>query len=297
MNQYNNIPSQQGLAMEEPVKVSVIVPVYNQGEFLAEALDSVLQQTYPKWECVIVNDGSTDNSGEVAKGYVNKDDRFKYLYQDNSGVAAARNNGIRHSDAFFILPLDGDDVLCPSYLEKAVNRFLLHPETTLVYGKTEFLGDRSGGWNLPEYSWDSFIWSNCIVNCAMYKRSDFEKTKGYQDNILLEDWDFWLTLLNPESVVYRYDDVLFKYRVRKSSRNSLAEKDYENAAVQIYQNHKDVYEPYHSKILYFAGQRLEYLKYKEGYSEAITKYDGIASSKAYRYGKKILRPFSWLKTK
>ena len=116
MNQCANTPARKGLAMEELAKVSVIVPVYNQGEFLSEALESVLQQTYPNWECIIVNDGSTDNSGEVAKGYVNKDDRFKYLYQDNSGVAAARNNGIRHSDGFYILPLDSDNVLCPTYL-------------------------------------------------------------------------------------------------------------------------------------------------------------------------------------
>ena len=297
MNQQeNNTPVQQGLIMEEPAKVSVIVPVYNQGVFLAEALDSVLQQTYSNWECVIVNDGSTDNTEVVAKSYVNKDVRFKYLYQDNSGVSAARNNGIRHSNGFFILPLDSDNMLLPTYMEKAVSYFLLHPETTLVYGKAELFGDKNGIWNLPEYSWEKFIWSNCIDNCAMYKRSDFEAIGGYRD-MSLEDWDFWLSLLTPESIVYRYDEVLFKYRVRKNSLISMAEKDFENITAQIYQNHKEIYEPYHSKILYFAGQRLEYLKYKEGYSDAIQKYENIASSKAYRYGKKIPKPFSWLKSK
>ena len=157
MNQYDNIPAQQGLRQKERCKVSVIVPVYNQGEFLAEALDSVLQQTYSNWECVIVNDGSTDNSEEVAKSYLDKDNRFKYLYQENSRLAAARNNGIRHSDGYFILPLDSDNVLCPAYLEKAVSYFLLHPETTLVYGKAELFGDRSGIWNLPEYSWVCYV--------------------------------------------------------------------------------------------------------------------------------------------
>lgn len=182
MNQ-NISPYPQCSSLEDRAKVSVIVPVYNQGEFLAEALDSVLQQTYSNWECVIVNDGSTDNTEEVALDYVNKDGRFRYLYQDNSGVSAARNNGIRHSDGLFILPLDGDDILCPSYLEKAVSRFMLHPETTLVYGKAEFFGDRSGVWDLPEWSWGSFIWENCIYCSAMYKRSDFEAIGGYSIEI------------------------------------------------------------------------------------------------------------------
>ena len=152
MNQYNIVVSRQELMLDESAKVSVIVPVYTQGVFLSEALDSVLKQTYSNWECVIVNDGSTDNSEEVAKSYVNMDDRFKYLYQENSGVASARNKGIRYSDGYYILPLDSDNMLCPTYLEKAVSYFLLHPETTLVYGKAEFFGDRSGIWNLPEYS-------------------------------------------------------------------------------------------------------------------------------------------------
>jgi hypothetical protein len=162
-----------------------------------------------------------------------------------------------------------------------------------VYGKAELFGDRSGIWNLPEYSWEKFIWSNCIDNCAMYKRSDFEVTGGYKD-MLLEDWDFWLSLLTHESVVYRYDDVLFRYRVRKNSMISSVENNFENITVQIYQNHKEIYEPYHSKIVFFARQRLDYIEY---YSEAVKNYESIASSKAYRYGKKILRPFSWLKSK
>lgn len=136
------------------------------------------RKTYPYWECVIVNDGSTDNSEEIAMHYVNKDNRLKYLYQTNAGVAAARNNGIGRSDGFYILPLDSDGILCPCYLEKAVNHFQSYPETTLVYGNVEKFGDEKGLWNLPMYSWEGIIWRNCIVNCAMYKRADFEATDG-----------------------------------------------------------------------------------------------------------------------
>ena len=293
MNQYDNIPAQQGLRQKERCKVSVIVPVYNQGEFLAEALDSVLQQTYSNWECVIVNDGSTDNSEEVAKSYLDKDNRFKYLYQENSRLAAARNNGIWHSDGYYILPLDSDNVLCPAYLEKAVSYFLLHPETTLVYGKAELFGDRSGIWNLPEYSWEKIIWSNCIDACAMYKRSDFEAIGGYRD-VLMEDWDFWLSLLKPDSVVYRYDDVLFRYRVRTESLGSGAsnKNKLEATTTQICENHKEIYAPYQSKILYFGISRLIYENY---YEDMKKKYEHVLDTKAYRLGKKLLQPLMWLR--
>ena len=91
-------------------KVSVIVPCYNQGEYLADALESVLYQTFTDWECIIVNDGSSDNTEEVANKFCELDKRFKYISQTNQGVSAARNNGIKASSGTYILPLDGDDV-------------------------------------------------------------------------------------------------------------------------------------------------------------------------------------------
>lgn len=88
--------------------VSIIVPCYNQGHLLCDALDSVLMQTYIDWECIIVNDGSTDNTESVALAYCEKDARFMYFYQDNQGVIASRNNAIRKSNGRYILPLDGE---------------------------------------------------------------------------------------------------------------------------------------------------------------------------------------------
>ena len=272
-------------------KVSIIVPVYNLGCYLAEALDSVLQQTYPQWECVIVNDGSTDNSEKVAMQYVEKDARFKYIYQENAGVAAARNNGIQNSDGLFILPLDCDDMLCPTYLEKGVARFLIYPETTLVYGKAELFGDSSGIWDLDEYSWDSIIWANCIYNCAMFKRVDFEATGGYR-NVQMEDWDLWLSLLKPDSVVYQYDEVLFRYRIRRNSRGKSTADKLEMATIQIYENHKEIYAPYLSKIVYFGISKLIY---ESNYENMKEKYEHVLTTKAYRLGKFLLRPSSWLK--
>ena len=76
-------------------KISVIVPCYNQAQYLDECLNSVLEQTYKDWECIIVNDGSPDNTEEVAKEWVKKDSRFKYFYKNNGGVNSARNSGLK----------------------------------------------------------------------------------------------------------------------------------------------------------------------------------------------------------
>ena len=277
-----------------PPKVSVIVPVYNQGKYLSEALDSVVRQTYPYWECIIVNDGSSDGTEEVAKYYVNQDARFKYLYQENAGVAAARNNGIKHSDGFFILPLDGDDYINSTYLEKAVNYLQFHPETTLVYGKVERFGKEKGLMNLPEYSWDSIIWRNCIVNCAMFKRADFENTRGYDVNMRNhQDWDYWLTLLNPDSVVHCFDEVMLYYRISNNGLRAEGGRRFEAVARQIYNNHKEIYAPYLSDVLYY---RSKGLTYEEEYWKVKEKYDGVLSSKAYRLGKVLMKPFAWMKS-
>ena len=101
--------------------ISVIVPCYNQGQYLAEALDSVLSSTLQDWECIIVNDGSTDNSADVAKRFVERDSRFRMLYQQNAGPSAARNHGVNESTGEFILFLDGDDKIESEYISSGVS--------------------------------------------------------------------------------------------------------------------------------------------------------------------------------
>ena len=91
--------------------VSVIIPCYNHAKYLSCALDSVLGQSYSDWECVVVNDGSSDHTEEVCREYQKKDKRIKYHYQQNKGLAGARNTGIRQAVGEYILTLDADDYL------------------------------------------------------------------------------------------------------------------------------------------------------------------------------------------
>ena len=276
------------------IKVSVIVPVFNQGKFLSEALDSVLRQTYPYWECVIVNDGSPDNTEEVARRYLDRDGRFKYLFQQNKGLSSARNAGITNSGGEYILPLDADDVIGSTYLEKAIRHFEEFPETKLVYCKAELFGEKEGCWDLDTYDYDRFIWRNCIFCTAMYRRNDYDKTKGYNVNMVhgYEDWDFWLTLINKEDVVHCIDEVLFYYRIKKVSMHTELTKRSKESLVQLYNNHPEIYDQYKGNILYYRSEGLEF---EEEYREIKERYDGVLESNAYRVGKLLLRPLAWLR--
>src|ERR671912_965329 len=108
--------------------VSVVIPCYNQAHFLGEAIESVLSQTYPHFEIVVVDDGSTDNTQEVAARYPG----VRYIRQENQGLAGARNAGIRRSNGSYLVFLDADDRLLPEALEVGLEHLNAHPECAFV---------------------------------------------------------------------------------------------------------------------------------------------------------------------
>lgn len=227
--------------------LSIIVPCYNQAEYLPETLDSVLKQTFQEWECIVVNDGSPDNTSEVANRYVELDSRFKLVDSENKGLSGARNTGIRASSGQFILPLDSDDLILPQYAQLAMEWFERFPETKLVYCQAKKFGVENKFWELPDYSWDKFIFNNSIFCSCVYRRSDYDKTSGYNESMKVgfEDWDFLLNLLNKEDVVYQIPEVLFLYRVKHVSMTSSdVSANKEALAWQIIDNHKDIYREY-----------------------------------------------------
>ncbi len=226
-------------------KVSIIIPCYNQAIFLPETLDSVLAQTFQDWECIIINDGSPDNTEEIAKNYCARDNRFVYIFQDNQGVVAARNNAISHSLGEYILPLDGDDILAPQYVKEAVSIMNQDSDVKIVYSKVEFFGDIVGPLNLPEYSPSMLLRKNCFTNSSMYRREDYNLSGGYNPNMKdgLEDWDFWISILEKGGKTHQLDFVGFYYRIIKTneSRNKDANKKRKDLLKQMFVNHTDLY--------------------------------------------------------
>jgi glycosyltransferase involved in cell wall biosynthesis len=125
MSVKNNMPS-------TPI-VSVIIPVFNAEKFIAATLDSVKKQTYQNWECIIIDDGSTDSSKQVIDNFIKKDNRFHYLLGEHGGVSRARNMGIAAARGEFIALLDHDDLWAPTKLYKQVAILFQRPEVGLVY--------------------------------------------------------------------------------------------------------------------------------------------------------------------
>lgn len=199
--------------------VSIVVPCYNQAQYLDEALQSVLGQTYTNWECIIVNDGSSDNTDAIARSWVEKDKRFRYLFQENSGLSSSRNLGIQQSTGEFILPLDADDKISNLYLQLALDAFQEEASLKVVYCQAEKFGNENGLWQLPPFTIHDLCFFNMIFCCAFFRKKDWEWVGGYDDKMIYgwEDWEFWIAILKKGGSVKRLDEVGFYYRIRNNS--------------------------------------------------------------------------------
>lgn len=199
--------------------VSVIIPCYNYGAYLPEALASVAGQAYRDCEVLVVNDGSTEvGTLEVLREYERRGGRV--LHTENRGPAAARNHGIRHAGGKYVLPLDADDRIVPGFLEQGVAVMESDPNVGIVYGLVELFGEQTGLWELPDYAPERLLYDNMIVATALFRRKDWMEVGGYDPRMVhgWEDWDFWLSLVEHGRSVVRLPQVTFHYRVRSASR-------------------------------------------------------------------------------
>jgi glycosyltransferase involved in cell wall biosynthesis len=180
--------------------VSVIVPTYNQAKYLKYALDSVQRQTFKDFECIIVNDGSTDNTEEIANIFVLSDKRFKYVFQENSGLSAARNAGIAISKGEYLAFLDSDDTWEPRMLQETVNVLNTHLELSIVYGACDLIDEfgvviskKISPGPRKNYVADLAISCIFVVNSALTRKLVFLEVGLFDTNLKAsEDWDFWL---------------------------------------------------------------------------------------------------------
>lgn len=232
-------------------KVSVIVTCYNQEDYIEEALQSVLDQVYEDWECVIVNDGSLDNSEKVICEFIRKDSRFIYIKQKNQGVVAARNNAIEKSSGKYILPLDGDDKIDRKYLLLAVPVMEADEEVSLVYCNVQCFGMRTEKFGLPPLTLRNILNNGCCVVTSLFRRVDFDAIGGFKQcmNKGLEDWEFFISLTERGGKFYKIEKTLFHYRVlnqhRDGSYNSSIKKELIKSILSI-----------HSETYYHEYQRM-----------------------------------------
>lgn len=224
-------------------KVSVIIPCYNQGHYLDEAVGSVLAQTYEDYEIIVVNDGSTD---EYTINLLANYDRLKtrIIHTLNQGLASARNSGIMVAEGKYILPLDSDDKIGKEYLAGAVRILDVNDDVGIVYCLAESFDGKKGRWVLPDYSLEKMLLANLIFCSACFRKSDWEKVGGYNPNMKYgwEDWDFWLSVIGLGRKVHRLDQILFYYRLKDSSMLKAMDRERQiEMYAQLVTNHKDLY--------------------------------------------------------
>lgn len=274
--------------------VSVVIPCYNQGAYIQEAIDSVKAQTYADWEIIITDDGS-DDEATLQKLKDLKSVGFNIIESTNSGVSAARNKGIAASTGEFILPLDADDKIAPKYLEEAIKIMHEKPEVKLVYCDCEYFGTINGLSLLPSFSMKGMLYENLIFNAAVLRKAAFLQTGGYDETFLTgwEDWEFWLRYIQSEDEVFKLPDTYFFYRIKEDSRNnSLKDDRLAFCEQQLFKKHSDLYFTVLQKPI---TSLRAFNFYKEEYEKLEDYKQQLHQSLSYRIGDFILSPLKWIK--
>lgn len=279
--------------------VSIIVPCYKQAHFLKDSLQSVLAQTYPHWECIIVNDGSPDNTAKVAAQWCAVDSRFRYVEKINGGLSSARNAGIAISNGIYILPLDADDILHEDYLTLLVPELEQNDEVAIVSCYTKFFKDTiANSFYELKPRGDRAIYLhyvNQLVATSLYKKDCWSEAGGYDETMKkgFEDWEFWLNVTKRGWSYKIIPEFLFYYRkAQQSMLMQTIDSHAEDIKRYIFTKHKELYiEDFDNcmEVLFF-----ELKVQKKG-------HDYYKNSIEYKIGKFITMPYkilqNWLKKK
>lgn len=223
--------------------VSIVIPCFNQAQFLAEAVNSALAQTYEDIEIIVVDDGSSEPESQAILSTFHAL-KTQVIRQENKGVQAARNTGIRKARGLYILPLDADDIIEPGYLAAAVPVLEQSDSIGIVTCNARFFGAANKFWKLPECSLENMLRENCIHITSLFRKSDWEAVGGFDESLrhAYEDYDFWLSLFSLGKKAHRLDEVLFHYRKHEGSVNATWDMATKHEALAcIFAKHIDLY--------------------------------------------------------
>jgi glycosyltransferase involved in cell wall biosynthesis/ubiquinone/menaquinone biosynthesis C-methylase UbiE len=194
-------------------KVSVIIPCYNYGRYVREAVESVRKQTYPNIEIIVVNDGSTDPETlevltELKRQYVN------VLQLSNQGLSMARNNGAEAATGEYLLFLDADDRIDPNAISLLLYHLQLHPEAAYAYPYQRLFGDQNLVWACQEYNAYDLLWANHPSVCSLIRREVFIRSNRYRPEMKhgYEDWELWLSLASRKEYGHCVASPVFEHR-------------------------------------------------------------------------------------
>ena len=231
-------------------KITVIVPNYNKEQYIGECIKSVKDQTMADFNCIVVDDGSTDSSINVIQKHIQLDDRFQLFCNTNHGIAFSRNFAIKHADTELILPLDSDDYLEQSYLERIVKHFESSPDTTVFYGRWFFVGCNADQMNshlgnLQYVDYRTLLRGNSIHCSCAFKRKDAIQCGLYDESLSgFEDWEFLIRLLYKDKKVIYDPRISLYYRQCQDARSTKSNKNFLAIQQIIVSKNVDIYREY-----------------------------------------------------
>jgi len=204
--------------------VTIVVPCYNQACFLSECLASVVRQTFERWVCVVVDDGSTvGDPGRVVDSV--EDSRVRLIrHKGNRGLGAARNTGFRAAHTTFVLPLDADDRLARTFLSKTLTALRRKADAVCAYASFCVFGKRTGIMSWPAPGEQKIVCEQCIPGPGvLMKKSLWERVGGYCEGEPFrshgnEDWDFWMSAFESgPCMAVQVPEPLYFYRTHSGS--------------------------------------------------------------------------------
>lgn len=264
--------------------VSVVIATYNMGKFLSESINSVLNQTYANIEVIVVDDGSTDGTNEVMKPYLG-DSRIKYIIQDNTGQASAKNRGIRESQGEFVAFLDADDMWVPEKLALQIPVFAKSQNVGVVYARVSYIDEMGSTIRIADnelfrgrVSSDLFIRNFIGFGTSVVKRECLTRLGGFKEHIRMGiDYELWLRL----STQYEFDYVerpLLRYRLWGGQMSRNCQARYQNG-IEIMRNFlvefPNVVDPHVQNIAWaytYVGFGQCLLEIGNGFGEALSLY-------------------------
>lgn len=223
------------------IAFSIIIPCFNHGQYLPEAIASYNQFKYPfEIETIVINDGSTDSETiEVLKKLSN--DRIKVIHTENGGPSKARNIGIAQCNGKYILPLDSDNLAKPNYLLKSFEIMENKPDISIVFSDCEVWDKEKYLRKVPFPQLEEIVLHSRLDTCAVYRKTVWNEVGGYDEFLSkkgLEDWEFWLAAFSKGFQFYHIPEPLYVYRIFNQSRTfQVANKNLDLILDHVYKKH------------------------------------------------------------
>lgn len=278
-------------------QITVIIPCYNQGHYLTDAVQSVIAQTYTNWECLIVDDGSTDNTKEVAARFCKIDKRVKYIYKENGGLSSARNKGLEEAKGEFIQFLDSDDIIAENKFSASAHEFLT---TDIIISNFKTFTEKdqlkAPSFRLHEsminfhsllMGWDEkFV---LPIHTGLFRSALFDNLRFNEKLKAKEDWLMWLQIYQQKVKTVFIDK---PYALYRSTPNSMSQEKskMDKSLIDVFrliypilpENEK---QPFFEKAMNTLEQSLS----RANYLVEITRH-----SRSFRLGNFFIKRFKWL---